>query len=159
VIAGPTNVRGCPTLGPTTMATANCPVSPLPAAMPDDDKLARMARLVDAEPIEVIAGELPHCTCGGTLCFVGGASAAIEWWRCIRCDKRYPVRKITMAAQLPSTPATATCRHTPGRATHCAICGKSSVGVTIVTTLRGHELTAYFCGVACARKGLDPEGD
>src|SRR5690349_13303873 len=96
-----------------------------------------------------VSGSLPTCIgCGGQLSFAGGASGAIEWWRCVECTRSYPVRRAA-GAGLPTASAAPDCAHRPPVAARCAVCGKGAVAITLVSTWPGRELTAYFCSLAC----------
>ncbi|HEX9294223.1 MAG TPA: hypothetical protein VF881_00255 [Polyangiaceae bacterium] len=90
---------------------------------------------------------VPACeACGGELLFAGGSSAAIEWWRCIRCGQFYSARR--------------GCAHHPASGMRCATCGDPNVAFTVTLRRLGHEVSLHFCSKRCLTRGLDDlEGD
>lgn len=106
-----------------------------------DRPLARPGAVLPTTDVAQSA-QLPPCIeCGGEIGFAANPGNAIEWWRCTKCGKFYPVRHA-----LPGAPAF------PKNAV-CAVCGKPAAAVSI-TVRQPIEATFHFCSIEHASTAL-----
>ena len=88
--------------------------------------------------------QLPPCPdCGGAIGFAANPGNSIEWWRCTKCSKFFPVRH------------GGPCVHSPKDATRCAVCGGAGTSVSVVIRRANVETTLHFCSAAHAAQALD----
>lgn len=106
------------------------------------DKLSRPRSSTSA--LTAASLDLPPCPeCGGAIGFAANPGNAIEWWRCTKCSKFFPVRH------------GGPCVHNPQNATRCAVCGGAACAVSVVIRKANVETTLHFCSALHAAQALD----